>query len=340
MLREPHSRNTGFWGLTIQRGPWKETTQDRRILKQSETQQQIIGSGLGKGGTEHGGHGNWNVLLAPSSVDQPPPITMEKIKTQSIITKPPVAFKTFLEKRIKTLKGYPEKPLTEGITNNYNYNFYQNGESTNTQSADTTNQTEDMEVPTPNEPTKPVQAGIFTSDPQLDEPLPGSYPDENIQVVSEKPPKLIIHSDDLFFDPNLMITPSTASSYSGMYSELDNLSAPSPTSSSSYTPSSRRSSTTSLREKFENLRPTTKMSKKPSRKKPTKIITSGLVPTFDREKGELTGKLKQFPKSKQSSTRPRGTRNEPGSLPKNSDTLPSPKTRAQKRRAKQVLYLT
>lgn len=65
MIKQP------YWGLTQQRGPWKETRQDLKNLSNKDVVWR--GGGVGAGGTTHAGHGNWFQEMNPKSAssDQP-----------------------------------------------------------------------------------------------------------------------------------------------------------------------------------------------------------------------------------------------------------------------------
>lgn len=75
-----------FWGLTQQDGPWKNTAQDVKNLRQSKTK--VNGGGIGVGGTLHAGHGNYE---SSTSIYQQngrlPPPKMSRFASRSVIVK-------------------------------------------------------------------------------------------------------------------------------------------------------------------------------------------------------------------------------------------------------------
>lgn len=60
-----------FWGLVQQRGPWRETAQDRARLRENQTIWR--GGATAAGGTEHAGHGHWLSEFNPSYRQGPLP---------------------------------------------------------------------------------------------------------------------------------------------------------------------------------------------------------------------------------------------------------------------------
>jgi hypothetical protein len=63
MLRT--SRQSNYWGLVQQRGPWEETAIDIQRLKNSKTVR--LGGGVDDGGTVHAGHGQWRTSITPNT---------------------------------------------------------------------------------------------------------------------------------------------------------------------------------------------------------------------------------------------------------------------------------
>lgn len=71
MLRT--SRQSNYWGLVQQRGPWDETPIDKQRLHNTKIIN--IGGGVSDGGTLHAGHSQWNTQITPSTYpDILPPI--------------------------------------------------------------------------------------------------------------------------------------------------------------------------------------------------------------------------------------------------------------------------
>lgn len=64
---------SNFWGLTQQNGPWATTKNDRRNA--SGRAPQVVGGGLGAGGTDHAGHGRFKSVSNPyqQNARKPPP---------------------------------------------------------------------------------------------------------------------------------------------------------------------------------------------------------------------------------------------------------------------------
>lgn len=64
MIKPARPSTYNYWGLTQQRGPWKETATDKARL----TTNQItgVGGGVPDGGTVHAGHATWDTLITPN----------------------------------------------------------------------------------------------------------------------------------------------------------------------------------------------------------------------------------------------------------------------------------
>ena len=56
-----------FYGLTIQKGPWKRTPIDIKRENSTLKPTSVIGGGLGVGGTEHAGHDLWRSISTPKT---------------------------------------------------------------------------------------------------------------------------------------------------------------------------------------------------------------------------------------------------------------------------------
>lgn len=108
MLRT--SRQSNYWGLVQQRGPWEETAIDKQRLKNTKIIN--IGGGVSDGGTVHAGHSQWNTQITP-------------YPQYSIL--PPVPNPSTYAQIGNVIPGPPQPPLAPGrppAKQRYNSRYY------------------------------------------------------------------------------------------------------------------------------------------------------------------------------------------------------------------------
>ena len=97
---------SSFWGLVQQKGPWRETGNDRRNARGRSMP--VLGGGIGFGGNRHAGHGNYASLSNPyqqnGSLAPPPPTQYAQ---RSIVANKPLD--QYFRKQTAGLRQ-PQKP--------------------------------------------------------------------------------------------------------------------------------------------------------------------------------------------------------------------------------------